>query len=424
VSKHASLRALLSIVAADDLELDQLDVKTAFLNGVLEEEIWMAHPPGFQDGPAGTACKLHKALYGLKQAPRAWHTRLKNELSNMGFVASEADPSLWVLNYKGRSIYVLVYVDDLLIAGKLASDVKHVKDMLMSVFDARDLGDAKFFIGMEIVSDRNVKSLKLVQKKYADDVVARFGLSDANSNVVPIHTSVKLTRGDDSDLPLDQSVYPYREVVGSLMYLAVCTRPDLSQAVGVLARYMSNPQKQHWDAAKGVLRYLKGTTDVGLWFGDGPIFQGYCDSDYAGDLDTRKSTTGYVFILHGGAVCWSSRLQPTVAVSTAEAEYMAAASAVKEALWLRKLLAVFHIDFTPVEVFSDNQAAIKLIKHPIASLRSKHIDVQHHFVRERAARGEVVFAYCPTAEMVADCLTKSLPANKFKKCMVGMGLHV
>jgi hypothetical protein len=223
---------------------------------------------------------------------------------------------------------------------------------------------------------------------------------------------------------LDQSVYPYREVVGSLMYLAVCTRPDISQAVGALARYMSCPLKQHWDAAKGVLRYVKGTTDVGIWFGKRGGFQGYCDADYAGDLDTRRSTTGYVFTLHGGAVSWSSRLQPTVAVSTAEAEYMSAASAVKEALWLTKLLRVFGLKVQPVELLSDNQAAIKLIKHPIASMRSKHIDVQHHFVRERAARGEVVFDYCPTSEMVADILTKPLPAMKFKKCMAGMGLDV
>jgi Reverse transcriptase (RNA-dependent DNA polymerase)/gag-polypeptide of LTR copia-type/Integrase core domain/GAG-pre-integrase domain len=425
VSKHSSLRALLSIVANDDLELHQLDVKTAFLNGVLEEDIWMTHPPGFQQGvAAGTACKLKKALYGLKQAPRAWHTRLKEELIAMGFVESDADPSLWVLHYKDRSVYVLVYVDDLLIAGKLISDVQHVKDMLMSAFDARDLGEAKYFIGMEIVRDRSAKYLKLVQKKYAEEVVARFGLSDANPTVVPLNPSVKLSRGSDSDVLLDQSVYPYREVVGSLMYLAVCTRPDISQAVGALARYMSCPLKQHWDAAKGVLRYVKGTTDVGIWFGKRGGFQGYCDADYAGDLDTRRSTTGYVFTLHGGAVSWSSRLQPTVAVSTAEAEYMSAASAVKEALWLTKLLRVFGLKVQPVELLSDNQAAIKLIKHPIASMRSKHIDVQHHFVRERAARGEVVFDYCPTSEMVADILTKPLPAMKFKKCMAGMGLDV
>jgi hypothetical protein len=420
VSKHSSLRALLGIVAMEDLELHQLDVKTAFLNGVLEEEIWLDQPPGFEQGPAGTACRLKKALYGLKQAPRAWHTKLSQELEKLGFVASDADPSLWVLHLDGRSVYVLVYVDDLLLAGKLLSDIQNVKGLLMSAFDARDLGEARHFIGMEIIRERGAKSLHLVQKQYAAEVVARFGMSDAKPAAVPLSASVKLSR--DGDEPLDVSVFPYRELVGSLMYLAVCTRPDISHAVGALARYMSAPQKQHWDAARALLRYLGGTTGVGICFGDALGLQGYCDADYAGDLDTRRSTTGFVFTLHGGAVSWSSRLQPTVAVSTAEAEYMAAASAVKEALWLKKLFAAFGRDVAPVHMFCDNQAAIKLIKHPIASMRSKHIDVQHHFVRERVARGEVVFEYCSTSHMVADCMTKALPVHKFHNCLAGMGV--
>jgi hypothetical protein len=420
VSKHSSLRALLSIVAMDDLELHQLDVKTAFLNGVLEEEIWLDQPPGFEQGPAGTACRLKKALYGLKQAPRAWHTKLKHELEELGFVASDADPSLWVLHLNGRSVYVLAYVDDLLLAGKLLSDIQDVKGLLMSAFDARDLGEARHFIGMEILRDRSAKSLKLVQRQYAAEVVARFGLSDAKPAVVPLSAAVKLSR--DGDEPLDVSVFPYRELVGSLMYLAVCTRPDISQAVGALARYMSAPQKQHWDAARSLLRYIRGTTGFGICFGDGGGLQGYCDADYAGDIDTRRSTTGFVFTLNGGAVSWSSRLQPTVAVSTAESEYMSAASAVKEALWLKKLLTALGRDVAPVHMFCDNQAAIKLIKHPIASMRSKHIDVHHHFVRERVARGEVVFEYCSTSDMVADCLTKALAVGKFHSCLAGMGV--
>ena len=420
VSKHSSFRALLSIVAADDLELHQLDVKTAFLNGVLEEEIWLDHPPGFEQGPAGTACRLKKALYGLKQAPRAWHTKLKHELEQLGFVASDADPSLWVLHLNGRSVYVLAYVDDLLVAGKLLGDIQKVKALLMSAFDARDLGEARHFIGMEIFRDRAAKSLKLGQKLYAAEVVARFGLSDAKSAAVPMSASIKLSR--DSDEPLDVSVFPYRELIGSLMYLAVCTRPDISQAVGALARYMSAPHKQHWDAARALLRYVRGTTGFCICFGGDLGLQGYCDADYAGDIDTRRSTTGFVFTLNGGAISWSSRLQPTVAVSTAEAEYMAAASAVKEALWLKKLFAAFGQDVAPVHMFCDNQAAIKLIKHPIASMRSKHIDVQHHFVRERMARGEVVFEYCSSSDMVADCMTKALPVSRFHNCLVGMGV--
>jgi hypothetical protein len=422
VSKHSSLRALLSIVADGDFELHQLDVKTAFLNGELEEDIWLCHPPGFEQGPAGTACHLKKALYGLKQAPRAWHLKLKEELLGMGFIESDADPGLFILHYKDRSVYVLVYVDDLLVAGKNLSDVNRVKQMLMETFDARDLGDAKYFLGMEIERDRSAGTLKLSQKKYAEEVVARFGMTDAKPASVPLSPAVKLTRDGES---LDLSVYPFREVIGSLMYLSVCTRPDISQSVGALARYMSDPKKQHWDAAKALLRYVKGTSCFGIRFGSGAQgLLGYCDADYAGDLDTRRSTTGYVFVLNGGAVSWSSRLQPTVAVSTAEAEYMSAASATKEALWLRKLFSAFGVDVSPVQMLCDNQAAIKLVKHPIASMRSKHIDVQHHFVRERCAMGQVVFEYCTTDEMVADCMTKSLPLAKLKQCCSGMGVGV
>ena len=428
VSKHASLRFLLSMVAIDDMELHQLDVKTAFLNGELEEELYMCQPPGYEEGPPGTVCRLRKALYGLRQAPRAWHTKLKQELEKMGFVASSSDPSLYVLHLEDRSIYVLAYVDDLLVAANALSDVQRVKQLLMSAFDARDLGEAKLFIGMEIVRDRHAKELKLVQQKYAEQVVTRFGLAETRRRAalqVPLTVvGAKLAR--EGSEPLDTSVYPFSEVVGALMYLSVCTRPDISHAVGVLARFMSAPQKHHWDAAKSLLRYVHGTTDFGIMFGGRDAvrgLQGYCDADYAGDVDTRKSTTGYVFTLNGGAVSWSSRLQPTVAVSTAEAEYMSAASAVKEALWLRKLAALFGIGVGPVHLYCDNQAALKLVKHPIASMRSKHIDVQHHFVRERAARGEVVFEYISTDDMVADCMTKALPVSKFHKCLVGMGVH-
>jgi Reverse transcriptase (RNA-dependent DNA polymerase)/Integrase core domain/GAG-pre-integrase domain len=420
VSKHSSLRALLSVVADQDLVLQQLDVKTAFLNGEIEEEIWLCHPPGFEQGAAGTACRLKKALYGLKQAPRAWHQKLKEELLSLGFTESDADPSLFILQYKDRSVYVLVYVDDMLIAAKDTADVSSVKEMLMSIFEARDLGDAKLFLGMEIERDRGAGTLKLSQKKYAHDVIARFGMADAKPASLPLSPGVKLSR--DTGSPLDVLAFPYREVVGSLMYLSVCTRPDISQAVGALARYMSCPMKEHWDAAKAVLRYVKSSTGVGIQFGGSKGLQGYCDSDYAGDIDTRRSTTGYAFVLNGGVISWSSRLQPTVAVSTTEAEYMSASSAVKEALWLRKLFVAFGIDATPVQMFCDNQAAIKLIKHPIASMRSKHIDVQHHFVRERAARGEVMFQYCPSSDMIADCMTKPLALSSFQKCLEGMGV--
>lgn len=420
VSKHTSLRALLAVVSAEDLELHQLDIKTAFLNGELEEELYIVQPPGYEQGGKGTACRLKRALYGLRQAPRAWYTRLQKELSLHGFQPSEADPGLYVRFDKSGCTYLLVWVDDILVAG-CPEAVQNVKDVLRASFDVRDLGEANFFLGMEVQRDRGSKKLMLSQRKFTAELLLKYNMHDANPRQVPLSPAVKLSR--DGSEGLDTAVHGYGELVGSLLYLSVCTRPDIAFAVGALARYMSDPREQHWDAAKGVLRYLRGTEVHGLVFGGGSALAGFGDADYAGDVDTRRSTTGYVFVLNGAAISWSSRLQPTVAVSTAEAEYMAAAAAVKEALWLRKLLADLQRPLQVVQLYCDNQAALSLLKHPIASARSKHIDVVHHFARERVARGEVVFTYCQSQDMVADCMTKALPDVRFILCRDKVGVR-
>lgn len=422
VSKHTTLRALLALVAADNMELHQLDVKTAFLHGDLEEDIWMMQPPGYEEGGPGIACHLRKALYGLRQAPRAWHTRLKGELEALSFMASEADPGLYIKHDKTATVYILVYVDDILLASTDLNAVESVKASLMSAFDVRDLGDAGMFVGMDIVRDRAARSLSINQKRMTSELVDKYGFGNAKIKSVPLSPSLKLTKADGNEL--DTNTYGYSELVGSLLYLSVCSRPDIAQSVGALARYMAKPSVEHWQAAKGVVRYLAGTINYGIMYqkqGD-PMLQGYCDADYAGDLDTRRSTTGYVFILNNGVVSWSSRLQPTVAVSTAEAEYMAAAAAVKEALWLRKLMTDLGYDIPTVNIYCDNQAALTLLKNPISSARSKHIDVVYHFARERVARKEVEFSYCNTDLNVADIMTKALPEGKFAVCCEGMGV--
>jgi hypothetical protein len=419
VGKHTTLRSLLAVVCTDDLELRQLDVKTAFLNGVLEEDIWMQQPPGFEQHGSHYACHLKKALYGLKQAPRAWHSRLKHELEQLGFVVSAADPGLYIM-HRGDKVYLLVYVDDMLVASKSMSAINEVKCKLEDVFDIHDLGEAHRFLGMEITRDRQSRTLKLSQHGAAAGLVSKYGLVDANSRSTPIGTGVRLSADGEQ---LDTNAYPYSELVGSLLYLSTCTRPDLAQAVGALARYMSQPTVDHWQVAKGVLRYVAGTADHGITFSKGTSgLVGFCDADFAGDMDSRRSTTGYAFCLYGGAISWNSRLQPTVAVSTVEAEYMAAAAAVKEALWLRVLLAELGVSVQPLRVHCDNQGAIKLLKHPIASQRSKHIDVLYHFARERVMAGEVEFVYVSTADMVADIFTKPLSKSKFELCKIALGV--
>ena len=419
VGKFSTLRTLIAKVTAEDMELHQLDVKTAFLNGYLEEDLWIEQPPGYEEGGPDMACHLKKSLYGLKQAPRAWHARLHEELDKIGFKASQADPGLYIS--KGLKAYLLIYVDDILIASKNMRNVKRIKDLLQQAFDARDLGEASYFLGISITRDRGSKTTKLSLERMTKEIVETYGLTDGKTKGVPLSPSIKLAK-EEGDM-LDKEAYPYSQLVGSLMYLAVTTRPDISYAVGALARYMSCPTTTHWQAAKGVVRYLAGTTSYGIIYsGESVEFTGYSDADYAGDIDTRRSTTGYVFIMNGGAISWQSKRQPTVAASTSEAEYMAAAAAVKEGLWLRKLLADLDIPTGTISIMADNQSAIKLLRNPISSIRSKHIDVVHHFARERVMRKEVAFHYVKTQDMVADVLTKAVPEVTHKRCCDGMGL--
>ena len=423
VSKYTTVRAFLAKVAAEDLELHQLDIKTAFLNGDLEEDIWMAQPEGYKEGGAGMACHLKKALYGLKQAPRAWHHRLKTELEACGFKVTEADAGLFTLHDEEAPVYMPVYVDDLLLASKSTGAIIRVKERLGAAFDVRDLGEADYFLSMKVERDRAAGTLSITQPKLTAELIEKFGMTESNGRTTPLSPALRLETPKEGE-ELDTTKYPYQELVGSLLYLSVCTRPDISQAVGVLARHMSNPGKEHWQAAKGVLRYLTSTKALGITFGGGmhSELECYCDADYAGDINTRRSTTGYVFILNGGAISWNSKLQPTVAASTVEAEYMAASSAVKEALWIRRLLMEMDVPIDVPIIKCDSQGAIKLLKHPIASQRSKHIDVIHHFVRERVMRKEVSFEYCNTKQMVADMLTKPLAETGFVKYRAAMGI--
>ena len=429
VSKHASLRATLSLTAARNYELHAMDITTAFLNGVLEEvdEVYINLPAGYQAAP-GKVGRLRRALYGLKQAPRVWHKRLKEVLESIGFAPADADASLFSYNHKSGQIFLLVYVDDLLIAAPSLDGVNYTKEKVMAAFAARDLGEATAYLGMSITRNRAAGTLKLSQSNMVVELVDSYGLSKAAPKRVPLSPSVQLSSSIGK--PLDTTKYPYSALIGSLQYLASCTRPDISFTVGALGKYSSKPTTAHWTAALNVVRYLKGTAELGICYGGSSCSSsdnstkvlGYSDADFAGDVDTRRSTTGYVFILNGGAISWSSRHQKTVATSTMEAEYMAQAAAAKEGLWVRKLQRNLGIKDCTIKIFADNQAAIKLANNPTSSARSKHIDVMHHFVRERVASGEIEFEYVATASQVADALTKAVPENQFLFCRDGMGV--
>jgi hypothetical protein len=394
VSRYSTVRTVLARAAAKGWEVGQLDVKTAFLQGQLQEEVYVQQPPGYVDG-SGRVCLLAKALYGLKQAPRAWHEHMHNHLCNLGYIASTADPGMYLKPAASplQFTVLVVYVDDVLVVGPDSTRVCSVKQEVMRVFEARDLGDAKDFVGMHITRDRAQGTITINNPRMITALLSQYGLSKAGPRATPMSPGLVLTRSDG--VPVDQAVHPYSALVGSLLYLAVTVRPDIAHAVGVLSKYMSCPTDQHWKAAKGVLRYLAATLEVGITYGltsgKAADLYGWCDADFASDKDTRRSTTGYVFVVSGGAVSWGSRRQPTVAASTTEAEYMAASSAVKEGLWLRKLGRELGMQYSCVQMYCDSQGALALLQNPVISDRSKHIDVHHHFVRERVARNEVEF---------------------------------
>ncbi|KAL4312354.1 hypothetical protein GQ457_01G013740 [Hibiscus cannabinus] len=425
VVRHTSIKAVLALVASSDLHLEQMDVKTAFLHGDLEEQIYMQQPEGFtQSGDEHLVCRLKKSLYGLKQSPRQWYKRFDSYMIQIGYKRCEYDFYVYVKSLDdGSFIFLLLYVDDMLIAAKNMHDVVGLKALLSQEFDMKDLGAAKKILGMEIHRDRSSRKLWLSQQSYVEKVLDRFGMSNAKPVSTPLANHFKLSSElcPKTDKECEEMAkVPYASAVGCLMYAMVCTRPDLAHAVGHVCKYMSKPGRRHWEAVKWIFRYLKGTLGHGIVFGSqqhDPLVVGYVDSNYAGDLDDRRSTTGYVFTLGGGPICWKSTVQPIVALSTTEAEYMAVVEAAKEALWLIGLVKELGLEQGGVQLHCDSQSAIHLAKNQVYHARTKHIDVRFHKIRELIASGEILLQKVHTANNAADMLTKTVVTDKFKHCL-------
>ncbi|KAG1670528.1 hypothetical protein FOA52_015393 [Chlamydomonas sp. UWO 241] len=413
VSKYTTLRCLIAFAADHDLEIHQIDVCNAFLNGRLKENIWIEQPPLFHDGDSSMGCHLLMALYGLRQAPKVWCEEILSSLTNLGFVPSVADPCLFIRPAKSRSdyVYLLLYVDDMLVIGRTSS-VREVVGQVTKVYECRDLGCAKQFLGMAITRDRGSRTILLTQAELTKQLLLKFNLSECRTRDVPLSVGEILRKDSDNLLGTSQ----FAELVGSLLYLSNCTRPDITYAVNKLSRYMSCSTPKHMQAALSVLRYLSGTAGLGLLYGpsaDGskPV-KGYGDADYAGCVDTRRFTTGFVVTYNGTAVSWKSTTQQTVSRSTTEAEYQASGAVIGEAQWMIQLFPELGIPLRPMLIYSDSQGALAVLKNPGGSSRSKHIDVLHHVARKRVMRKDVLMEYIPTARMVADILTKALPKDE------------
>ncbi|GJX87625.1 retrovirus-related pol polyprotein from transposon TNT 1-94 [Tanacetum coccineum] len=394
VVRMTTVRVVLAMCATYDLHLEQLDVKTAFLHGNLEEEIYMLQPEGFkQKGKENLVCRLNKSLYGLKQAPRCWYKRFDSFIRSLEYNRLHADPCAYFKRFGNNDfIILLLYVDDMLVAGPNKDRINKLKAQLAREFEMKDLGPANKILGMQIHRDRVSRKIWLSQKSYVKKILQR---EDGDVSSIVCISSGKFN----------------------------VTRPDIAHAVGVVSLYMAEPGRGHWKAVKRILRYIKGTSDVALCFGDSDfIVKGYVDSDYAGDLDRSKSTNGYVFTLSGGTVSWVSKLHLVVAMSTTEAEYIEAAQARKEAVWLKMLLEELGHKQEKNTLFCGNQSALYLARNPTFHSKTKHIRVQYHFVREKVEEGAVDMQKIHTDDNVADYLTKAINYDKFIWCQSSCGL--
>ncbi|KAH9680700.1 hypothetical protein KPL71_026653 [Citrus sinensis] len=431
VVKYSSIRVLLAITAFNDLELDQMDVKTAFLHGSLEEEILMEQPEGFvEEGTEDMICLLKKSLYGLKQSPRQWYLRFDEFMISHEFCRSQYDSCVYFKTLpSGDGLDLLLYVDDMLIVCKRREELEKLKIELSSVFEIKDLGAAARILGMQIVRNRSSRTLFLTQALYVKRVLNKFKMSHAKHVSVPLSAHFKLSKfqepEEDRDIEHMKTV-PYSSTVGSVMYSMVCTRPDIAHGVGVVSRFMGNPGREHWNAVKWLLRYLSGTSSHGILFGgsEAKVCQvsGFVDSDFAADIDKRRSITGYVFILNGGAVSWKASLQSVVALSTTEAEYIALTEVVQEAKWLSGLVSEFGLKQDSVCIGCDSSSEIQLSKNPKYHERTKHIDVRLHFIRDEIANGVVNVVKVPTLTNPADVLTKAVHAVKFRNSLNLIGV--
>lgn len=419
VVKFTTIRALLAVAAINDWECEQMDVVTAFLNGDLEEDIYMNVPEGMKTtANVNQVCKLKKALYGLKQAPRQWYSKIHDYLViNLKFTSSKNDPCLYIRKTTSDIIIIALYVDDLLILGNSKAYILKIKEELKRRFEMKDMGAAKLMLGIEITRDRSNRKIHISQKEYSQQILERFGMEESNPAYTPMERSKNRTLDESLGKPaLD---VPYRQAIGSLIYLVTGTRPDIAYAVSYLSRYLENPLLSHWNAVKRVLRYISGTREHGILYGDSKSVnvKGYSDSDYAGCTEERKSTGGYIFLLGKGAICWKSKKQSVTATSTCEAEYMACCLATKEAIWLSRLLAdiLQKESPDPISIGIDNNGSIDIAKNTSINEKSKHIDVQYHFVRECVQHGKVSLIRCPTSDQLADPLTKPLDRVKLER---------
>eukprot|EP00253_Pinus_taeda_P003400 PITA_03400 len=376
VAKMNSIRLVFSLAASLKWEVHQMDVKSAFLHGDLHEEIYMEQPIGFIQTDSSLVCRLKKSLYGLKQAPRAWYAKMDSFLLESGFSRCYSDNTVYTKKVGNSLIILVLYVDDLILTGSDPNLINHVKSSLKKKFEMTDLGHLHYFLGLQVLQSK--KGISLSQSKYACDILHHFHMEDCKPAPSPFQSGVKLSVSCTSP-EVDATLY--LQLVGKLLYLTH-TRPDLSFAVGLVARFLQNPRESHWKAAKRILRYVRGP------------------------------------------ITWACKKQAAISLSSAEAEYRGAVEASKEALWLRQILSEFGFEQQhPTTLWCDNQSAIQLCKDPFQHQRSKHIELHMHFIRKLIHDHVLEVQYCSTDDQFADIFTKALTEAKFTKLRYMLGVQ-
>lgn len=408
VARYTSIRCLIAIAARRDMEIYQMDAVTAFLQGKLTETIYMEQPEGFSDG-TNKVCRLNRSIYGLKQAGRVWNKSLDNMLQSFGLTRSLNDSCIYVS--PTADLIIAIYVDDFLILYDNVDSLNALRAALCDSFHMKDLGKASSILGMKITYDEN--HISLDQSIYIREVLEKFGMSEAK----PTKTPAVVTKSTDEDNDAEQPNVPYREAVGSLIYLAQATRPDIAYAVNKAAQNNSNFRESDWISVKRIFRYLVSTSHYKLNFfrrSQENQLIGYCDSDYASDSD-RKSQSGIIFMMSEGAICWNSTKQKIIALSSTEAEFIALTQALQEAQWLRMLLDELHFNIGTPQILCDNTSTIKIATNNNYSARTKHIDVRIKFLIQQITDHAILLNYVNTNDNIADFLTKPLCADKHER---------
>ncbi|UYV61519.1 hypothetical protein LAZ67_1005132 [Cordylochernes scorpioides] len=391
VVRHSTIRTVLALAVEYDLLVHQMDVQSAFLNGDVKEEIYMTQPENFESKKyPRRVCKLKKAIYGLKQAGMTWHAKLDSVLKEMGLEQMKTDNCVYIKREEGV-LLVAIYVDDLIIAAEREDTLISFKESMKKIFKIKDLGKINYCLGIRIQTKKD-GSISIDQEKYIEELLAKYRMKEAKPISTPMDSNSKLTK---------------------ISSIEVSTRPDIAYAVSALGQFSNDPRRQHWNAAKRVLRYMKGTLCLKITYEKtNETLYGCVDADWGGNLADRKSQTGLVFFLAGGPIAWESKKQQTVALSSTESEYIALCEAGKEAVYLRALLDEMgfgELLNEPTVLKTDNQGAQQLARNPVHHARTKHIDIKWHYIRSICSDGLIEVVHIPTQENVADILTKGLP---------------